>query len=73
MTHDELCKIEWTMGRAINAAKTFASGTDRHQMDAGMRLLAEVRNAGMFLCDPATSPELRAEVIETLVSAIVNS
>jgi len=71
MTHSELCSIESTMGRAVGAAKTFADSTDSKQMNAGMYLLAEVRNAGKFLCDENTSPELRQQIIDTLVDAIV--
>lgn len=70
MTHNELCNIETVMQRAVNAAKQFASGPDVRQLNAGMYLLAEVRNAGMFLCDPGTSRELQMDVLETLVCAI---
>lgn len=70
MTHAELCAIEWVMGRAVSAVGQFASRDDVAHLKAGMYLLAEVRNAGMFLCDPNTSEELRKDILETLVCAI---
>jgi len=70
MNHNELCNIETVMQRAVNAAKQFASGPDVRQLNAGMYLLAEVRNAGMFLCDPNTTEELRKDILDTLVCAI---
>jgi hypothetical protein len=73
MTHNELCNIETTATRAIQAMKTFGSSQDKRQLDAALVILAKVRHAGMFLCDINTSPELRVEVIETLVSFIQNT
>lgn len=71
MTHNELCNIEATMQRAVNAAKTFAEGPDRRRLDAGMQLLAEIRHAGMFLCcDDGSTPEMRGDAIERLIAAI---
>lgn len=70
MTHNELCNIETVMQRAVNAAKQFASGPDVRQLNEGMRLIEEVRHAGMFLCDPATSRVVKDEILARLASAI---
>ena len=60
-THNELCGIETITDRAASAIKLFANGSDRAALDKALYILAEVRNAGQFLCDPSV-PKLGDEV-----------
>lgn len=66
--HNELCTIEQVTSRAASAIKQFANGSDRKALDNTLYILAEVRNAGQYLCDVNTPSEVRHEVIERLCS-----
>lgn len=67
-THKQLYGIEWDANRAINAIRQFStSEVDSRLKDASF-ILAAVRSAGQFLCNPSTSADDRVTVINNLVS-----
>jgi len=67
VTHRNLCDIEYTMQRAVNAAYVFASAGEREEMREGMRIIAEVRHAGVFLLDDSTEDDMKKEVVSDLI------
>ena len=72
MTNSELCHIEWTMKKAVEAAKVFASPTSTYQLEKGLYLLSELRQAGSQLNSGITAEE-RKEVLERLAYTLMNT
>lgn len=64
--HKQLCEIEWEAERAVSAIRQFADKPTREKLNAAAYILAEVRNAGVFLCNPNTDSETRHQVVERL-------
>lgn len=66
--HDELVKIEREVERAVRTVRNYADRPTWEVLDNALYIFAEVRHAGLFLCDPATTPEARQEVLERLAN-----
>lgn len=72
-TFNELTVIEHALGRTVRSLRQM--GIDA---DAGNRLanaeyiMAEVRHAGMWLCDPACTPEMRQQALDRLAALFEN-
>lgn len=67
-TFKQLCDLEWTLGRALGAARTFADADTCIQLNEVQTIFNEIRHAALHLCDPATDETLRAVVIERLLT-----
>lgn len=57
MNYQEFCTLERVGQRAITAAKAFAGGVDAEVLSQLSTVLAELRHASDWLCDPAASFE----------------
>lgn len=64
--HEQLIKIEWETGRVVRAVGQFADRPTREVLDKALYILNEVRHAAQFMCDPATTAEEKAEVMNRL-------
>lgn len=67
VTYNELCNVENTMQRAVHAARYFAGQQDMIHMQHGMNIVANVRNAGMYLLDDTDSIEVKQRVAHNLL------
>jgi hypothetical protein len=61
MNFDDFCRTERIAQRAVGAARMFASTVECDQMMAVSFLMAELRHAAYFLCDPGTPDGIRAD------------
>lgn len=68
MTHDDFIKIEWETSRALKAIGQFASPELCKTLKSAEYLLSELRSAAQWMCDPQTSEETKAAVLERLAS-----
>lgn len=64
--YSELVQLEWETGRVLRAVSQFADTPTKEVIDKAMFIVAEVRNAGHFLCDPNTCQEVRQQVVDRL-------
>lgn len=71
MTHDDFIKIEWETGRALRAIGQFASPETVKTLRHAEYLLAELRSAAQWMCDPQASEEIKAQVMGRMASVFV--
>lgn len=67
MNHVEFCRVERLQRMAFKTAKIFANSDDAKVLAQAEDILANVRHAALFLCDPATKSEQRQHAINRLV------
>lgn len=68
MTHDDFIQIERIACRAFTGAKSWTDNRQTYErLQQAEFLLAEMRNAAHYLCDPNETPELKAEVSARLL------
>ena len=66
MTHEELIQMEWDASWALRSLRRFARPEHDHNLKQAEHVLAAVRSAGQWLCDPATTAEVRQQVIDSM-------
>lgn len=65
-THDDLCRIEWAVGRVMRACQLFAEEETTKALSEAEQILSIVRHAGMSLTDP-NDKHHHAEVTQMLI------
>lgn len=66
MTHNQFIDIERTAGRAMRSIANWASPEERKRLQQAEYLLAEMRSAAQWLCDPESGEETKRVVLERL-------
>lgn len=69
MSYDEICEVERTITRAVNAVSNFADTETKRELHNALRIIANVRHTAMFLCDNP-SLEVEKEVTKQLIRFI---
>lgn len=67
MNHPDFCRVETLTRYAFKSVRYFADKNDTKVLAQAEVILANVRHAALFLCDPATKPEQRQQAIDRLV------
>lgn len=70
MNHPDLCRVETLTRYAFKSVKIFADKEDTKVLEQAEYILANVRHAALFLCDPATKPEQRQQALDRLAEEL---
>lgn len=66
MNHNQFIDIERTAGRALRTIANWASPEERRHLNQAEYLLAELRSAAQWLCDPESSEETKRLTLDRL-------
>ena len=66
MTHDDFIDVEHSAGRALRAIGQVAEPGLSKRLRHAQYLLAELRCAAQWMCDPAASEESKSAAMERL-------
>lgn len=67
MTHDDFIEIKCTAGRALRDIANWAEPEEKRRLRRAEYLLAELRSAAQWLCDPNTDADTKRLAAERLV------
>ncbi len=67
MNYQQFLDLERLASRAIRAACTFATASDSRQLQQLTTIMAELRHAADYLCDPKAQPEEKQQAAKRLL------